>query len=88
MIMYRYELSDNGGPFCTYDGILRTDPKYKMCCDSFSGCETVSDLEKWFLVRGISTKNFVLQKYEGELLHRYPSGEILMKRSTSKKLCN
>ena len=89
MIIYRYELPDGSGPFCTYDGILRTNSKYKIhCYDSFSGCETISDLEKWFSIRKINTNNFILAKYEGELLNKYSSGEILMKRSTSKKLCN
>jgi len=86
MIMYRYELPDGGGPFCTYDGILRTAPEYKMCDDSFSGCETISDLEKWFSIRKININNFILAKYEGELLHKYSNGEILMKRSTSKPI--
>ena len=48
MLVYRYEKEDRGGPFCTFDGHLRTDPSLQMNDDYLSGCDSLEALLQYW----------------------------------------
>lgn len=48
MKIYRYEKNDGGGPFCTFNGILRTDPNYEMNDPYLYGCSSLDGLNSYF----------------------------------------
>ena len=85
MIVYRYEMSDGGGPFCTRTGQMRTHPDIYFNGDTLYGCESIEKLNEWFSVRHIKTDNFILTKYDGEKLSQNER-EILIKKNTARKI--
>jgi len=83
MTFYRYEIEDGGGPFFTKDGVLRTDPSIISSDNTLSVCASEADLHKWFDARGISTEGLIVSKYNGDIIHVYDSGEILIQKDTA-----
>ena len=63
MIIYRYEKEDGGGPFCTPDGILRTNSEIKFKDDWLSGCSSKKELVKWFRDRNIDVSDCIIKTY-------------------------
>ena len=87
MIVYRYELSDGGGPFCTRMGQVRTHPDIWFNDDTLSCCESIDKLNEWFNIRKIDTSNFILKKYEGKVISQNEC-EIIIQKSTAKLMNN
>lgn len=85
MIVYRYEMSDGGGPFCTRAGQVRTRSDIRFDDDTLYCCQSISKLKEWFTLREINTASFILTKYEGEKISENER-EIIIKKSTAKKI--
>lgn len=85
MIIYRYELPDGGGPFCTKDGRVRDDPSISFNDDTLYGCKSIEELKLWFDKRNINYSNYILTKYCGELI-KESRNEILIKKSTARRI--
>lgn len=85
MIVYRYEMPDGGGPFCTREGQVRTNSGIQFDDDTLYCCQSVDKLKKWFTLRGIDTTSFSLTKYEGEEISENER-EIIIRKSTARKI--
>ncbi len=85
MIVYRYEMPDGGGPFCTREGQIRTRSNIWFNDDTLYCCKSISKLEEWFTLRGINTTSFILTKYEGEKISENER-EIIIRKSTARKI--
>lgn len=49
MKVYRYEHSDGGGPFCTFNGLVRGSPDNLIVDnDCLYGCESINKLNEYF----------------------------------------
>lgn len=48
MLVYRYEQNDGGGPFCTKEGILRSNPNIKFNDNFLSGCVSLKLLNDYW----------------------------------------
>lgn len=85
MTIYRYELPDGGGPFCTKDGRKRDDPSIWFNDDTLYGCKSIEELNLWFDKRNINYSNYILTKYCGELI-KESRNEVLIKKSTARRI--
>lgn len=83
MIVYRYEMPDSGGPFCTRMGQVRTHSDIWFNDDTLYCCESIEKLNEWFNIRKINSSNFILRKYEGKVISRNER-EIIIQKSTAK----
>ena len=64
MKVYRYEHSDGGGPFCTFNGLVRGSPDNLIVDDDcLYGCESIDKLNEYFdmeVINGEKGKNKIL----------------------------
>ena len=84
-IIYRYELPDGGGPFCTRNGQNRIYPEIIFKDNTLYGCSTLEKLNDWFKKRNISYNNCVLTIYSGKVI-KENENEILIEKNTAKKI--